>query len=465
MRFRTRLIACAAVCLVTVATMPGSEASGSQAGPDTIPATRDAAAHDHVLAIENSYRASLDDVVADFEHNRLSPEFLAAQTPEARRALLDEIRRAARDAGGVLVNEEDGLVNLSLEGDGIVVVSFRVSDTAPFRITQLQVREGGWGRRDLGMTLNNIDDVMTRLLQEEDFASVVYVAIDGEEAHRRAYGVVDPEGGELAAVDTIFGIGSRPIDFTVAGILLLVQRGDIRLEDPISDYFDAVPDDKKAMTLRHLMTGRSGLPDFHGLTTDWDQDLAWIDRAEAERRILAQPLKFEPGSGEAHSHSAFGLLAAVIERVSGKDYMAFLSEHFFEPAGMARTGEYGALDGHRVSDFAVGRGKSVVGEPNIPPNWGRTSWLVKGSGGMYSTLDDLLKFYSFVRTSGVLEERHLDWFRGSSVNVDGSERGFELFSAYDEDGEDTAFLFMAVETPSDAFRDVAWALESLVAEN
>lgn len=277
--------------------------------------------------------------------------------------------------------------------------------------------------------------------------------------------MVDPDDDKPVAIDTIFGIGSRPIDFTVAGTLLLAQRGEISLDDPITKYFEDVPSDKASMTLRHLMTGRSGLPDFHGIPSDWDQDLAWIDRMEAERRILAQSLLFEPGEEESHSHSAFGLLAAVIERVAEKDYMTFLTEHFFEPAGMIRTGEYGSLDGHNVSDFAVGRGQSFVGEPNIPPNWGKTSWLVKGSGGMYSTLDDLLKFYTFVRTSGVLEERYLGWFLGSSIHFDGSERGFELFSAYDEDGDDSAFLFMAVETPSEVFRDVSWALESLVVEN
>jgi hypothetical protein len=117
-----------------------------------------------------------------------------------------------------------------------------------------------------------------------------------------------------------------------------------------------------------------------------------------------------------------------------------------------------------ILDFAVGGGPQMVGQPNIPPNWGPTSWLIKGSGGMYSTLDDLLKFYQYVRSGKVLDEQHNKIFNGPTVNVDGSMRGFELFSAY-EPANSEMFLFLNQQGNRDQTRQLFRALEKLIIKN
>lgn len=315
----------------------------------------------------------------------------------------------------------------------------------------------------LELTEDNLASTFEALEENQGFSGVLYLKKAGEVIHEAAYGLANAETGKPVRLDTIFGVGSRPIDFTKAGIYMLAHTDALGLNDPITEYFDNVPADKATMTINHLMSGQSGLPDFHGLPSDWDQDLAWVDREEAERRILAQELLFEPGSDRRHSHSAFGLLASIIERVSGQDYMAFLTEHFFEPAGMSRTGEYGDFGAHSESDFAVGGGPGLVGEPNIPPNWGKTSWLVKGSGGMYSTLGDLLRFYEHVRTSGVVGPQGLRYFNSDLFQLDGSDRGFELFSITLNGGEDEVYLFVNMNVGENSlFRDLIAAIEKLV---
>lgn len=425
----------------------------------------DEAVNDHIRAIETSFQQSLDEVARDFETNRFANSYIQSTTPTQRLDLLSKMREAAEDAGGVFVDERNGEIVVSLDGERLFEVGFDIERAAPFGITALSVEDTSETRPQIGLSISNMDDVLTRLSKEDNFSGVVYVEIDNQIILKQAYGAADPETGRPMTVDTIFGIGSRPIDFTVAGIMLLRQNSKLDLDDFIAKFFDDVPEDKRSITLRHLMTGKSGLPDFHGQPGDWDQDLAWIDRATAEQRILNQPLLFQPGAGESHSHSAFGLLAAIIERVSGEDYMTYLAKNFFEPAGMLRTGEYGSFGGHDPGTFAVGGGPGDVGDPNIPPNWGKTSWLVKGSGGMYSSLDDLLKFYDFVRTSGVLAVENAEWFFGSSINIDGSDRGFELFSAFDEDGADQAFLLVNMRAPNELFSTLGRELESLIREN
>jgi CubicO group peptidase (beta-lactamase class C family) len=277
----------------------------------------------------------------------------------------------------------------------------------------------------LATLLDTFDSLAT-----EGLSGLFFYKLKGEVILKKPFGMAN-RGLHLPNTENIiFGTGSRPIDYTVAAIQLLDQQGKLSLDDPITKFIDEVPDDKTPITIRHLMTGQSGLPDFFDNDEDWDPDLAWVDRHTAMQRMMNQKLLFKPGTADEHSHGAFGLLAAIIETVSNQAYYAFLREHFFDPAGMDRTGEYGEVRDLQVADFAVGGGPQKIGLPNIPPNWGPTSWLIKGSGGMYSTLGDLQKFYSYLRSGKVLDESHQRPFRQATVNLDGSMRGFELFSAY-----------------------------------
>lgn len=286
----------------------------------------------------------------------------------------------------------------------------------------------------------SIEASVDAMMQEYQLSGVVHIVRDGEVLLSKAYGEADRASGRANEIDTIFGIGSRPIDFTIAAVMKLSQDGLVDLNDPLSRFYPEAPSDRAGMTLRHMINGQSGLPDFPAYESDWDADLGWIDRAEFERRSMEVPLLFEPGSDQMHSHWAYGLLAAIVERVSGTTYETYLRENFFDPAGMDHTGNYGDRGDHAVEDFAAGDGVQV-GLPNIPPNWGPTSWLVKGSGGMYSNLPDLLRFYEFVGDEGGLEERYASFFNSMRAGVDGSERGFGLGSFWTEGREDIVFIF------------------------
>jgi CubicO group peptidase (beta-lactamase class C family) len=352
-----------------------------------------------------------------------------APTEEWDRALLLEHLSAVRDEAPGPWHD----VAVEAEPDGVRLILTRDSTEQQLRlvlgqegITNVQLLEAA---EPLVLTRDNLAATFDRL-EDEGMSGVVYVRLGDEVVLERPFGMANEQLGIPNSLTTIFGTGSRPIDYTVAAVHLLAQRGAIRLSDTIDQYFEDVPADKRGITVEQLLTGRSGLPDFFHTAEDWDPDLAWVDRETAERRLLSQELLFEPGEDISHSHGAFGLLAALVEHVSGRSYYEFIRENLLDPAGMDRTGEYGETRGLTVSDFAAGGGPSFVGLPNIPPNWGPTSWLIKGSGGMYSTLEDLLRFYQYVRSGAVLEDEYKAVFLKPSVLVDGSDRGFELFSVY-----------------------------------
>lgn len=279
---------------------------------------------------------------------------------------------------------------------------------------------------------------------EHGYAGVLLLARDGKVVFHKAYGMANRDKQIPMRPDTIFGIGSTPIDFTKAGILLLADRGKLKLDDPITKYFGSVPADKRPITIQHLMTGRSGLRDFHDVPGDRDPDHSWIDRSEAVRRILNQKLLFVPGQGRRHSHSAWGLLAAILEIVSGQSYPAFTREHLFQPAGMKDTGFFG--EPYAEERMALGYGPRKDGASNAPPYWGKTSWLVMGSGGQISTALDMWKWVQATHGGKLLSPESTKRYAGPGRNIlaGGDVYGFEIIYA----GNDRSCMILMSNTGS-----------------
>lgn len=392
---------------------------------------RSAATNDHLMALERL--APTDAAVSDFVRDRLGAELRARQ--EETREALRRVARAAAAAGAVMLDADGPYHVLRLRGEGEeTTVRVLVGDEPPFPIEELTVESGASTDRPstpaTPIPWEALDDVLTDAESDWGFSGSVLALREGQVVLNEAYGLADREAGRPVGTETVFDIGSQPIDFTRAAIWLLVQRGDVAMNDPIVRFYPDAPADKRAITIEHLMTGASGLPNFHHVASDADWDLSWIDRATAERRILGQPLLFEPGTDRSPSHSAFGLLAAIVERVSGRSYEDVLRTDFFEPLGMARTGPYGDDLGLPASDFAVGYGGYGVGEPNIPPNWGPTSWLIKGSGGMVSTPGDLYRFFQGMLDGEVLVGEAREGYLSRTSSSGATDRGFLFVHAW-----------------------------------
>jgi CubicO group peptidase (beta-lactamase class C family) len=408
-----------------------------------------------VQSIEKMLDSNTDDALVNFIE-----QSMVKDGNRDRNALIDSLKSIRTEMKGLrdgisIEAESDGLRMIMSDGNVEKHLMIVMDDKAK-AISHLYLVSTPAA---LNITKDNIAETFDQL-EEEGVAGLIYVKINGEIIIKRGFGYANKELGIRNDMNTIFGTGSRPIDYTVAAIYLLDQRDIINIEDNITEYFKNVPKDKSSMTIQHLLSGQSGLPDFFDTDADWDPDLAWVDRETAVKRMLSQALLFEPGTDRRHSHGAFGLQAAIVEIVSGQSYYDFINKNFFELAGMQRTGEYGETKGLSIQDFAAGGGPKFVGIPNIPPNWGPTSWLVKGSGGMYSTLDDLLKFYTLVRSDKVLDAEHNKWFTGSTFNLDGSDRGFELFSAYLPPNNEI-YLFLNNSGNAD-IRQIIRALERLI---
>lgn len=418
---------------------------------------------DRLMAIERFAQTRGDDALEEFFAEHIDPEY--ARSDDELRARLERVRQTCGNAGGISVEAlGEGRFEITFDGgSGRQVVAVQLSQDPEGRITKLELREGEARASLEALTWENLYESLDGF-ESDGFAGSVLVVRDDVPILHRGYGFADESKGVRNHPHTVFAIGSVPIDFTKAAVLRLAEQDKLALDDPITKYFSDVPDDKRAITIDQLMSGRSGLRNFHGdRAVDEDLDLSYIDRPEALRRIFASELLFEPGTRYAHSHSAWGVLAAVVEVVSGTSYGDFLQEEFFERAGMQRTGLYPLAEKIDTDEIAVGPG-TTFGRPNAPQHWGKTSWLVMGSGGMVSTTGDLYRWLRAMHAGELLSPSSLELFWVGSVLAGGNDRGFGC--CYTEGPDTLAIVCSNSETGMDSLSaQVQRAIMELILES
>src|SRR5918996_5606299 len=115
----------------------------------------------------------------------------------------------------------------------------------------------GWGEDQI-VPVQRIERYLTNAAKN-GYSGSVLVSLNGKILLNEGYGLADRENKIKFTSDTIFDIGSITKQFTAACILKLESEGKLRVQDPIAKFFDAVPDDKKSLTLHHLLTHTAGL--------------------------------------------------------------------------------------------------------------------------------------------------------------------------------------------------------------
>lgn len=229
-----------------------------------------------------------------------------------------------------------------------------------------------------------------RLMRDYDGAvpgASVLVVHKGAVAVRRAYGLADLEAGVPSTPSTNYRLASVTKQFTAAAILLLAEDGRLRLDDHVRAWLPTLPHAAEGVTIRHLLTHRSGLVDYEDLIPAGTV----IPLRDADvLRLLASEDRtyFAPGSAYRYSNSGYALLALIVAEASGESFAAFLRSRLFEPLGM--TGTVAHEEGiSTVSNRAFGHSLTSDG-------WRRTDQsitsAVLGDGGIYSSIDDLAKW-------------------------------------------------------------------------
>jgi CubicO group peptidase (beta-lactamase class C family) len=183
----------------------------------------------------------------------------------------------------------------------------------------------------------------------------------------------------------VFEIGSVTKQITAAAILLLVEQGKIRLEEDFRTYLTDYPANGQTITVEHLLTHTSGIPSYTGM-----QEWAVRMREDFSLDQLIglfkdKPLEFNPGESWAYNNSAYVLLGAVIEKVSGKSYERFVEEEIFAKLGMkdSRYAHPEELVPRRASGYGRGPEEGFKNAQYISMSHPFSA------GALLSTVDDL----------------------------------------------------------------------------
>ncbi len=214
--------------------------------------------------------------------------------------------------------------------------------------------------------LHRIHEAIQRHIDAQDISgAVTVVARNGRMAHLEAHGLMDVDSKKPMAQSGLFWIASMTKPITGTAILMLMEEGKLRLNDPVSKFIPefrgmkvAVIQDRPAgpagaaasplqfytvpasreITIQDLLTHVSGLASGGAAST---AELNKVARKPGETlavyipRLGATPLDFQPGSRWSYSPGAgFETLGRIVEIVSGQSFDQFLRQRIFEPLGM-----------------------------------------------------------------------------------------------------------------------------------
>ena len=207
---------------------------------------------------------------------------------------------------------------------------------------------------------------------------------------RRAYGMANLETGTPWTTGTISESGSVAKQFTAAAVVLLARDGVLSLDDDIGKWIPEVKGFGKKITVRHLLSHTSGLPDRYTLHEVQGRPAGETDHDN--REVIAmltglRELNFDPGEDYEYSNTGYIVAATIVERASGKSLQAFTSERIFRPLGMDDTRW---REDHRV--VVPGRASAYSGTLGTGYRNDHPFTRVIGSGGLLTTVGDFLKW-------------------------------------------------------------------------
>ncbi len=248
-----------------------------------------------------------------------------------------------------------------------------------------------------------LDGLFRPLVTESSPGYAVGVILDGRLDLARTYGLANLASGARITTATDFRLASLTKQFTAAAVMLLVREGKLHYDDPLTRIFPEFPAYGRAITIRNLLNHTSGLKDYENIYEDRMRGRPpgkipqITDAGVLELMEQQTATDFRPGSRWRYSNSGYALLAMAVERASAKPFQDFLRDRIFHPLHMDQSVAF-VPGKNRIPNRAYGYRKA--GDSWIFSDQSATS-AVLGDGGIYTSIDDLVKWV------GALDRRSL----------------------------------------------------------
>ena len=295
----------------------------------------------------------------------------------------------------------------------------------------------------LAQDVPRIEQLVQSYVPGGTFMGAVLIARGDEVVLSKGYGSANLEWNVPNTASTKFRLGSLTKQFTAASILLLEERGKLKVDDPVKKYLPDAPAAWDRITVFHLLTHTSGIPNFTSFPDYGSLEPFPTTAEQLVARFRDKPLDFQPSEKWSYSNSGYVLLGYLIERISGGSYETFVQQNLFTPLGMKDSGydSNAAVIRNRAAGYTRGPGGLA--------NTGFVHMSIPFSAGaLYSTTDDLLRWERGLFGGKVLPDASLtkmttafksDYAFGLNVRVvnghtvishSGGIEGFNTYLAY-----------------------------------
>jgi len=265
------------------------------------------------------------------------------------------------------------------------------------------------------IALEQIDSLFTSLYPANEPGAAVLILKGDSIIFEKGYGLADLQTQTPVDVNTFFNIASVSKQFSGVALMMLQEEGKLSLDDPVQKFF---PKFKapffKEITLRHLLSHTSGLPDSRP-RHDRNFVLTATDEASYAYLETLKTLNFAPGSAYEYMNPTFQLMYTIIEQCSGQSFDDFMRERIFTPAGMLQATYF--EEGKEIPHMAHGYETDQEGVWR-ECDYGETSFFAtKADGGLYTSVREFVLWEQALRNNTLIPNYIKEEAHSAKINI------------------------------------------------
>ncbi|MEO6000121.1 MAG: serine hydrolase domain-containing protein [Chitinophagaceae bacterium] len=238
--------------------------------------------------------------------------------------------------------------------------------------------------------------------QRLQFNGVVMVTKNNQILYKVSIGKASQELDVPMSSNVVFRIASISKQFTAMLIALATEEGRLRMDDSLIMFFPEIKDRQwRSITLQQLLSHTSGIPHNEGIADYWLQkSRLQLTNDQSLREIFAMKLLFKPGADMKYSSPGYFLLACILEAIYKRSYASILEDKVLQPLLMRQSGVYDT--GDVIKDMASSY--HLLGDSLIVAPY-RNFSLMKGSGDLYASAEDLIKWNNSFSSNRIWSEK------------------------------------------------------------
>lgn len=255
-------------------------------------------------------------------------------------------------------------------------------------------------------------DLIRKTMCSDEFSGVISIRTQDHIILELSNGYLDIPNKQPNKINTRFAIASGTKLFTALGIMRLIEEKKLKLEDKICGFFpNQFPTYSNDVTIKHLLTHTSGIPDYYDENQikengELKLSIPWYDLKKPSDYLSIMPQKemqFTPGEEFSYNNSAFVFLAIIIEKITG-NYFTWIENEVLTKANMDSSGFFML---NKLPENCA-NGYTKISESQWETNIYKMPIIAGGDGGLYTTVEDLFKFWIALYEGKIIKDSTLD---------------------------------------------------------